>query len=153
MSYDLEASVKKLRDMIKMFYCLRSKWFKTFNGWNLFWPSKIKDKSFLITFLLSKKWYKVLYVHFCLDTKRTKKVKTAIFDVQLPFHALKRLNDSHTLTNLFYACLNGLKLVCKSYVDSKIRYKTWIWILKKDEETGIKTLTLRKWMNEALKRF
>jgi len=42
-SYDLEASVKKLRGMIKMFYCLRSKWFKTFNGWNLFWPSKIKD--------------------------------------------------------------------------------------------------------------
>jgi len=25
MSYDLEASVKKLRGMIKMFYCLRSK--------------------------------------------------------------------------------------------------------------------------------
>ena len=55
-SYDLEASVKKLKLMVKMFYCLRSKWFKTLNGWNLFWPSKIKDKSFLITFLLSKKW-------------------------------------------------------------------------------------------------
>lgn len=25
MSYDLEASVKKLRGMVKMFYCLRSK--------------------------------------------------------------------------------------------------------------------------------
>ena len=50
MSYDLETSVKKLRGMIKMFYCLRSKWFKTFNGWNLFWPSKIKDKSFFVSF-------------------------------------------------------------------------------------------------------
>ncbi len=52
-SYDLEASVKKLKRMVKIFYCLRSKWFKILNGWNLFWPSKIKDKSFLITFLLS----------------------------------------------------------------------------------------------------
>ena len=69
---------------------------------------------------------------FVLTQKRTKKVKTAIFDVQLPFHALKRLNDSHTLTNLFYACFNGLKLVCKSYVAFKIRYKKWIWILKKE---------------------
>jgi len=55
-----------------------------------------------------------------LTQKRTKKVKTAIFDVQLPSHALKRLNDSLPLTNLFYVCFNGLKLVCKSYVDSKI---------------------------------
>ena len=55
-------------------------------------------------------------------------IKTAIFDVQFLFHALKRLNDSHTLTNLFYACFNGLKLVCKSYVDSKIRCWKWIWV-------------------------
>jgi len=48
--------------------------------------------------------------------KRTKKIKTAIFDVQFSSHALKRLNDSHTLTNLFNARFNGLKLVCKSYV-------------------------------------
>ena len=48
--------------------------------------------------------------------QKLQNIKTAIFDVQLPFYALKRLNDSLSLTNLFYACFNGLKLVCKSYV-------------------------------------
>ena len=62
-------------------------------------------------------WFIIIFKVFM----NAKHYKTAIFDVQLPFHALKRLNDSHTLTNLFYACFNGLKLVCKSYVNSKIR--------------------------------
>ena len=76
---------------------------------------------------------------FTLTQKRTKNVKTAIFDVQSSFYSLKILNDSLSLTNLFYACFNGLKLVCKSYVDSKIRYIKWIWILKKDENVKRKT--------------
>ena len=71
MSYDLEASVKKLKKMVKMFYYLRSKWFKTFNGWNLFWPSKIKDKSFLITFLLLKSDSKIF-----IQTQNDKRRKT-----------------------------------------------------------------------------
>lgn len=55
----------------------------------------------------------VLIFIFVLIQKRTKKIKTSIFDVQLPFHALKRLNDSLPLANLFCACFNGLKLVCR----------------------------------------
>ena len=97
---------------------------KTRVFWLLFCSQKSDRKYFTFIFyswvIIVFKWIHMPFGEV-LTQKRTKKVKTAIFDVQLPSHALKRLNDSHTLTNLFYACFNGLKLVCKSYVDSKIR--------------------------------
>ncbi|STD53388.1 Uncharacterised protein [Empedobacter falsenii] len=57
----------------------------------------------------------MVYYYFMVFMN-AKHYKTAIFDVQSSFYSLKILNDSHTLTNLFYARFNGLKLVCKSYV-------------------------------------
>ena len=68
---------------------------------------------------------------FSLMKKRTKKIKTSIFAVQSSFYSLKRLNDSHRLTNLFYVRFNGLKLVCKSYVDSKIGCLKWVLNIEK----------------------
>ncbi len=70
----------------------------------------------------------VLMFIFVLIQKRTKKIKTSIFDVQLPFHALKRLNDS-LLANLFCVCFNELKLVCKSYVALEFYVKKRIRII------------------------
>jgi len=149
----IECSVKKVlaRRVCKIFCERRTFLIKRFTAltfWLLF--SQVKsDKRFLDTSkwhiecdsetssewqLNDKLWWvsydkKNFTFIFFLDKKNeTKKIKTAIFDVQLPFHALKRLNDSLSLTNLFYACFNELKLVYKSYVDSKILCYKWIWI-------------------------
>jgi len=53
---------------------------------------KSKTRVFWLLFCSQKSDRKYFTFIFVLTQKRTKKVKTAIFDVQLPFHALKRLN-------------------------------------------------------------
>ena len=73
-----------------------------------------------------------------LMKKRTKKIKTSIFAVQSSFYSLKRLNDSHRLTNLFYVCFNGLKLVCKSYVALEFVVKSEFEYWKRMKKPALK---------------